>query len=124
MGNAWPICVKKMNYGPWEIPIMTKCVSSLAKLGYINQIHGGECQYKALLTPKPHQEHVRHINNFLWHFCANYITLNQITWPVTYPIPWCNSAIHLTICDGRWMWIWDALQGYHQIGVKEESQDK
>jgi hypothetical protein len=103
---------------------MKQCISSLAKLGHISQIHGGKWLFKALLAPKPHQENVRHIDNFVWCFCANYIPLNQITRPVAYPIPWCNSAVHLTFHDGRWMRMWDAPQGYHQIGVEEESQDK
>jgi hypothetical protein len=103
---------------------MKRCISSLAKLGHIRQIHGGKWLFKALLAPKPHQEHVRHIDNFVWCFCVNYIPLNQIAQLVAYPIPRCDSAIHLTFRDGRWMWMWDAPQGYHQIGVKEESKDK
>jgi hypothetical protein len=80
--------------------------------------------FKALLAPKPHQEHVKNIDDFVWRFCINYIPLNQVTRPVAYPIPLCDSAVHLTFSDGRWMWMWDAPQGYHQIGVEAESQDK
>ncbi len=79
MGSALPICVKKIHYGPWEIPIMHKCILSMAKLGHICQVHSSEWMFKALLAPKPHQEHVCHIDNFVWRFCVNYITLNQIT---------------------------------------------
>ncbi len=98
------------------------CLSS--KVGHIRQIHGGKWMFKALLTPKPHQEHVRNIEDFIWKFCVNYIPLNQVTRPVAYPIPHCDSAVHLTFSDGRWMWLWDAHQGYHQIGVEHDSQDK
>ncbi len=96
----------------------------IAKLGHICQLHGVKWLFKTLLAPKPHQGHIRQINNFMWHFCLNYIPLNQITWPVVYHIPQCDSAVYLTFCDGRWMWMWDALQGYHQIKVEEEYQDK
>jgi hypothetical protein len=123
-GSAHLICIKKIHYELREIPIMWRCISSLKKLGLICQIHGGEWLFKALLAPKPHQEHIRHIDNFVWHFCVNYIPLNQITHPIAYPIPHCNSAVHLTFRNGRWMWMWDALQGYHQIGFKQESQEK
>ena len=78
-GSARPICVKNINYGPREIPIMRKHIAALEKLGHIRQIHGGGWLFKALLAPKPHQEHVRHINDFVWRFCVNYIPLNQIT---------------------------------------------
>jgi hypothetical protein len=122
-GGAHPICIKKINYGPWEIPIMRNCISSLEKLGHIRQVYGGEWLFKALLAPKPHQEHVCHIDNFVWCFYINYIPLNQITCLMAYPIPWCNSAVHLTFSNGCWMWMWDAPQGYHQIGVEHKSLD-
>jgi hypothetical protein len=123
-GNAPPICIKKINYGLHKIPIMCKCIALLAKLGHICQVHNGGWLFKALLAPKPHQEHVSNINDFVWHFCVNYIPLNQITHPVAYLIPWCDSTVYLTFSDGRWMWMWDAPQGYHQIGVKPASQEK
>ncbi len=123
-GSTRPICVKNINYGPREIPIMRKHIAALEKLGHIRQIHSGGWLFKALLAPKPPQEHVRHIADFVWRFCVNYIPLNQITRPVAYPIPRCDSAVHLTFSNGRWMWMWDARQGYHQIGVEEESQEK
>jgi hypothetical protein len=124
IGTAGPICMKKINYGPREIPIMRKCIASLAKLGHIRQIHGGKWMFKALLAPKPHQGHVRNIEDFVWRFCVNYIPLNQDTRLVAYPIPHCDSAVHLTFSDGRWMWLWDTPQGYYQIGVERNSQDK
>jgi hypothetical protein len=95
-GFAKPISVKKLHYGPNEIPIMRKCIASLTKLGHICQVYGGEWLFKALLTPKPHQEQIFNIADFVWQFYINYIPLNQITWPVSYPIPRCDSAVHLT----------------------------
>jgi hypothetical protein len=47
-----------------------------------------------------------------------------MTRPVAHPIPQCDSAVYLTFSDGCWMWLWDALQGYHQIGVEPPSQEK
>jgi hypothetical protein len=43
---------------------------------------------------------------------------------VAYPIPCCDSTVYLTFRDSHWMWMWDVPQGYHQIGVEEDSQDK
>ena len=34
-GTARPICVKKIQYGPHETPIMRKCIVAIAKLGHI-----------------------------------------------------------------------------------------
>jgi hypothetical protein len=122
--STCPICVKKINYGPCKIPIMRKCIALLERLGYTCQVHGREWLFKALLVPKPHQEHVRYINNFIWRFCVNYIPLNQVTHPVAYPIPRCDSAVYLTVSNGRWMWLWDAPMGYYQIGIERDLQDK
>jgi hypothetical protein len=123
-GSARPISVRKIHYGPRKIPIMRKCIASLAKLGHIRQVYGGEWLFKALLAPKPHQEHISNIGDFVWRFFINYIPLNQITWPVSYLIPRCNSAVNLTFGKGRWQWLWDAPSGYHQISIAPGSQDK
>jgi hypothetical protein len=123
-GTARPICIKKIHYGPCETPIMRKCIAALAKLGHIRQMHDGEWMFKALLAPKPHQEHVSDIADFMWRFCINYIPLNQVTRPIVYSIPRCDSAVNLTFGSGQWIWLWDAPSGYHQIGVSPCSQAK
>ena len=65
-GSARPIAVKKIHHGPREIPIMRRCIASLEKMGHIRQIHDGEWLFKALLAPKPHQEHIHNIDDFVW----------------------------------------------------------
>jgi hypothetical protein len=57
-GDAHPIAVKKIMYGPNELPIMRKAVAALEKVGHIRQITDGRWLFKAVLAPKPHQEHV------------------------------------------------------------------
>ncbi len=122
-GSAKPIAIRKIHYGPRKIPIMRQCIANLAKLNYISQVHNGKWLFKALLAPKPHQEHIMSID-IVWRFCINYIPLNQITRPIACPIPRCDSAIHLTFGNGRYMWLWDAPSGYHQIGVSPCSRPK
>ena len=103
---------------------MRKCIASLEQMGHIRQIHDGEWLFKALLAPKPHQEHISNIDDFVWRFCVNYIPLNSITQPIAYPIPRCDSAVYFTFGGGLWMWLFDAPMGYHQIGVTKDSQMK
>jgi hypothetical protein len=50
-GNARPISMKKIHYGPRKTPIMCRCIAALEKLGHIRQMHNGEWQFKALLAP-------------------------------------------------------------------------
>ncbi len=93
-GDAKPIAIKKIIYGPKETPIMRDAIAALAKVGHIRQIHDGRWLFKALLAPKLHQEHVRDIDKFVWRFCVNYIPLNSFTQIIAYPIPRCDSEIN------------------------------
>ena len=122
-GTAAPIAIKRIRYGPRDIPIMRKCISALAKVGQIEQVHDGQWLFKALLAPKPHQEHVCNIENFVWRFCVNYIPLNQVTRQIAYPIPRCDSAVENSF-GGRWIWLYDAPMGYHQITASKETREK
>ncbi len=122
-GNAAPIAIKKILYGPREIPIMRKSIAALEKVGQIRQIHDGQWLFKALLAPKPHQEHVCNIEDFVWRFCVNYNPLNQVTRLVAYPIPCCDAAIDNAF-GGRYIWLYDAPMGYHQISASKETQQK
>ena len=40
----------------------------LYEVGHIQQLHYDQWLFQALLAPKPHQEHVRDIEDFSWHF--------------------------------------------------------
>ena len=122
-GSARPIAVKKIHYGPRETVIMRKSIAALEKVGQISQIHDGAWLFKALLAPKPHQEHISDIADFVWRFCVNYIPLNQVTKQVAYPIPRCDNAVEIAFC-GSWMWMYDMIMGYHQISVSKESREK
>ncbi len=125
-GSARPIAVKKILYGDNEIPIMRRCIAKLAEVGHIRQIHDSAWLFKALLAPKPHQEHISNIEDFVWRFCVNYIPLNMVTCVIAYPIPRCDTAVHSEFgCGaGGFMWLYDAPQGYHQLKVAEASQPK
>ena len=125
-GDANPIAVRKILYGEKETVIMRKHIAALAKVGHIRQIHDGGWLFKAVLAPKPHQEHVTDIDKFDWRFCVNYIPLNGVTRQVAYPIPRCDSAVFTEFgCSILLLlWMWDAPQGYHQLAVSRCSQPK
>jgi hypothetical protein len=116
-GDAHPIAVKKIMYGPNKLPIMQKAVAALEKVCQIRQITNGRWLFKAVLAAKPHQEHVRHIKYFVWRFCVNYVPLNSVTRVIAYPIPRCDAAVSEEFGTGQWMWLFDAPSGYHQLAV-------
>jgi len=123
-GNARPIAIKKILYGKRETVIMQKCISALAKVGHIRQIMGGSWLFKALLAAKPHQEHVINIEDFIWRFCVNYLPQNGVTRIIAYTIPHCDLAVFNEIGLGKWMIMFNAPMGYHQLAVALASQEK
>jgi hypothetical protein len=123
-GNAWPITVKKILYGEHETIIMHQAIAVLHKVEHIRQITNGSWLFKALLAAKPHQEHVRCIDDFVWRFCLNYILLNAVTHLIAYLIPRCNAAVQNEFGQGRWCWMFDALMCYHQLAVALATQEK
>jgi len=107
-----------------ETKIMRKCIEALAKVGHIHQITDGSWLFKAVLAPKPHQEHIAHIDDFVWRFCVNYTPLNDVTRVIAYPIPRCDTAVFVEFSMGKYIWMYDAPMGYHQLAVAKSSQEK
>ena len=86
---------------------------------------GGWCS-PIVLAPKPHQEHVTNIKDFVWRMCVSYRGLNRVTNPFEYPISRCDVAIE-DIGDGTGKLYFislDAAQGYHQIKVRSTAVEK
>ena len=63
--NARPIAVNKILYSKRKTVIMRRCIAALAKVGHIEQITDGQWLFKALLAPKPHQETVYYVEDFV-----------------------------------------------------------
>ena len=61
----------------------------------------------------------------MWQFCVNYILLSQITPQIAYPILRCNSAVEAAFgFGGKWIWLYNAPMGYHQISASCKTQEK
>ncbi len=82
---------------------MCKCIAALAKVGHIWQITDQSWLFMAFLAPKPHQEHIKNIDDFVLCFCLNYIPLNGVTCVVAYPIPRCDTAVFVKFSMGRFI---------------------
>ena len=123
-GNHSPVVAWKINYGPREIPIMEKAIGQLLELRQIYQIFHSSWLAKAVLAPKPHQEHVTDIDDFVWQFCVNYTGLNAVTKVISFPIPRCDSAVGREFGRSKFRWLTDAKNGFNQIPVAPNSQEK
>ena len=123
-GTHPPIACHGLIYGPHETPIVEKAIHKLLSLKQIRQVFDGGWLSKGLLAPKPHQEGISDIENFVWRFCVNYIPLNSVTCIIAYPVPCCNKAVSISFGDSRWKWLMDTPSSYHQIKVDKASQHK
>jgi hypothetical protein len=100
---------------------MEKTIDWLLNLGHIQRDVLSPWGSRITLAPKPHQEHVDHIKDYIWRFCVNYILLNKITRPAQYPIPECDDAVMYGFGDATYCILLDAFSGYHQIRLSPAS---
>ena len=125
-GASRPVCCRKPQYGFHEKSIIMDQVEALKKSGLIEECQGPWGSL-IVLAPKPHQEHVENIDDFIWRMCVSYRKLNSVTKPFSYPIPRCDDAIDTLgpVGSAKLYFITlDARQGYHQIAVKKEDREK
>ena len=124
-GTATPVCCKKPNYGKHKSVIIQQHIKVLLANNWVERC-GGSWGSPIVLAPKPHQESVQDIDDFVWRMCVSYRGLNGVTWSFEYPIGRCDSAIEdLGDAAGPLYFIClDKAQGYHQIAVKQEARDK
>ncbi len=117
---------RKPNYGPHKSVIIMEQVQTLLHNEWIEECKG-PWGSMIVLTPKPHQEHINKIEEFIWRMCISYHKLNSITEPFEYPIPRCDNAVEsLGIPGGKPLLFLalDAKQGYHQILVRKCDRKK
>ena len=124
-GGAPPVCARAIQYGPHESKIIMTQIEDLLKNDWIEECEGPWGSI-IVLAPKPHQEHVEHIEDFVWRMCVSYRGLNKVTLPFAYPIPRCDDAIAVLNVGGVRIYLItvDAKQGYHQVAVKRSDQSK
>jgi hypothetical protein len=80
-----------------------------------------------VLAPKPHQENIDDIKDFIWRMCVSFRRLNRCTKPFTFPIPRCSDAIEdLGELERILLWFisLDCCQGFHQISSSYSDQEK
>ena len=104
---------------------MEDAISKLLQLDHVVEpTHNGSWLAKTLLAPKPHQENVTDIENFVWRFCVNFIPLNSVTKIIAMPIPRCDDAVGTSFGGSKFRWLMDAISGYNQIKVARSLREK
>ena len=80
------ICCRPPGYGHYEGSIIMKHIKVLLHNKWIVECNSGAYGAPIVLVPKPHQEDVENIDDFVWRMCVSYRALNKITRPFEYPI--------------------------------------
>ena len=93
-GASAPVACRQSHYGIHESPILQEHINDLLHNAHIVPTIEGGWLSKALLAPKPHQEHVHNILEFIWRFCINYRPLNSVTEPYLYPLDLNKTLCH------------------------------
>ncbi len=125
-GVSPPVACRRQRYGIHESKIIEEQAAILRQNNWTRSCpSGGYCSL-IVLAPKPHQESVTNILDFVWRMCVSYRGLNAVTSPFEYPIPRNDEALdNFGVGAGTLYWISvDAKSGYHQIAVREKDQDK
>jgi hypothetical protein len=123
-GSATPTITWNIRYGNHETPIMQLAIDALLANDQICIDVDSPWLSKAVLAPKPHQEHVTNISEFIRRFCTNYIALNHVTKVWFYFIPRCAAVVELGFGAANLLFLMDAFSGYHQITMEENSSKK
>ena len=125
-GTSPPIACRRQKYGINEAKIIEEQAAILRQNNWTRSCpNGGYCSL-IVLAPKPHQESVTNILDFVWRMCVSYRGLNAVTAPFEYPIPRNDEALdNFGVGAGKLYWISvDAKSGYHQIAVRQQDQEK
>ena len=124
-GDAQPVCVRQPHYGFHERKIMKDQLDALIHNGMVEP-NNGPWAAGLVLAPKPHQEDVTDITQFVWRMCVNYRHLNRVTKPYRFPIPRCHESIQ-DFGDSHgaiYTIALDAFSGFHQIACTDNAKDK
>ena len=125
-GDHTPVCCNKPVYGPYETNVIMEHIKTLLHNKWAREIQGSAWGFPIVLAPKPHQEEVVKIDDYIWRMCVSYQGLNRVTKIFAYPISRCDSSIE-DMGDHIWILFFislDAKQGYHQVKVKESDKEK
>ena len=77
-GTSPSTCCKPPNYRPNEWEIIMKHIKAVLTNKWLRECSGGAYGAPIVLAPKPHQEDVENISDFIWRMCVSYRALNKI----------------------------------------------
>ncbi|XP_073137955.1 uncharacterized protein [Henckelia pumila] len=112
--GARPIKQKKRHFGPEKDKVIKKEVDELLRAGHIREVQFPTWLSNVVLVPK---------SSGKWRMCVDFRDLNKACPKYCYPLPRIDQLVDSTV-GHQYLCFMDAYQGYHQILLAEEDQDK
>ncbi|XP_074579125.1 uncharacterized protein LOC141835651 [Curcuma longa] len=112
--GARPIKQKRRHFGPEQNKVIPEEVQKLLKAGYIKEVHFPTWLSNVVLVPKPGNK---------WRVCVDFRDLNKACPKDCYPLPRIDQLVDST-SGHEYICMLDAYQGYHQIPLSVDDQDK
>ncbi|XP_073120297.1 uncharacterized protein [Henckelia pumila] len=114
LAGVRPIKQKKRHFGPDKDKVIKKEVEELLKAGHIRKVQFPTWLSNVVLVPK---------SSGKWRMCVDFRDLNKACPKDCYPLPRIDQLVDST-AGHQYLCFMDAYQGYHQIPLEEEDQDK
>ncbi|XP_073119193.1 uncharacterized protein [Henckelia pumila] len=114
LAGVRPIKQKKRHFGPEKDKVIKKEVYDLLKAGHIREVQFPTWLSNVVLVPK---------SSGKWRMCVDFRDLNKACPKDCYPLPRIDQLVDST-AGHQYLCFMDAYQGYHQISLTEEDQDK
>ncbi|KAL0430500.1 UNVERIFIED_CONTAM: Transposon Ty3-G Gag-Pol polyprotein [Sesamum radiatum] len=112
--NFRPVRQKKKNFGQERNEMIKEEVEKLLTVGYIHPVQYLEWLANVVLVPKLNKK---------WRMCIDFTDLNRGCPKDSYPLPRIDALVDATAgCEI--MSFLDAFQGYNQISLEPQDQEK
>ncbi|XP_075479451.1 uncharacterized protein LOC142520336 [Primulina tabacum] len=109
-----PVKQKKRHFGPEKDKVIEEQVGELLRAGHVREAQFPTWPSNVVLVPKATGK---------WRTCVDFGDLNKACPKDCYPLPWIDQLVDSTSgCE--LLSFLDAYQGYHQIPLALEDQDK
>ncbi|XP_075481082.1 uncharacterized protein LOC142521778 [Primulina tabacum] len=112
--NSRPIKQKKRHFGPEKDIVIKKEVRELLNAGHIREVQFPTWLSNVVLVPK---------SSGKWRMCVDFRDLNKACPKDCYPLPRIDQLVDST-ARHQYLCMLDAYQGYHQIPLAVEDQNK
>ncbi|XP_073120993.1 uncharacterized protein [Henckelia pumila] len=109
-----PVKQKKRHFGAEKDKVIAEQVRELLEAGHIKEVQFPTWLSNVVLVPK---------STGKWRMCMDFRDLNKASPKDCYPLPRIDQLVDST-SDCELLCFMDAYQGYHQISLASEDQDK